>query len=59
MLDYRSIHIKNGAPYMKVIVYDPSIMSGKHVPFVVVSHFTGLVCHTSPLILLLYPTRLF
>jgi hypothetical protein len=47
---------------MKVNLYDPSIsfMSGKHVPFVVVSLvLLVLFAIPSPLILLLYPTKLF
>ena len=68
-LTYQSIQIlstqyilKNGAPYVKVNLYDPSIsfMSSEHVPFVVVSLvLLVLVVIPSPLVLLLYPTRLF
>ena len=54
--------LKNGALYMKVNLYDPSIsfMSGKHVPFVIVS-LVLLVLFIIPLpfILLLYPTKQF
>ena len=54
--------LKNGAPYMKVNLYDPSIpyMSSKHIPFVVVSLILLIVfVIPPPLILLLYPTKLF
>lgn len=54
--------LKNGEPYMKVNLYDPSIsfMSGKHVPYVIVSLvLLVLFVVPSPLILLLYPTKLF
>ena len=54
--------LKNGALYRKVNLYDPSIsfMSTKHVPFVVVSLvLLVLFVIPPPLILLLYPTKLF
>ena len=54
--------LKNGAPYMKVNLYDPSIsyMSSEHVPFVVMSLvLLALFVIPPPLILLLYPTELF
>lgn len=54
--------LKNGALYMKVNLYDPSIsfMSNKHVPFVAISLvFLVLFVIPPPLILLLYPTKLF
>ena len=53
--------LRNGAPYMKVNLYDPSIpyMSSKHIPFVVMSLVLLIVfVIPPPLILLLYPTKL-
>ena len=54
--------IRNGLPYAKVNLYDPSIiyMSNKHFPYMTVSVFilTVLVI-PPPFILLLYPTKMF
>ena len=54
--------LKNGLPYKKVHLYDPTIeyMSKEHLPFVIVSLVILIVfVIPPPLILLLYPTRAF
>ena len=54
--------IKNGKPYAEVNLYDPSItyLSGKHLPFIIVSLVILLVFVISPpFFLLLYPTKVF
>ena len=54
--------LKNGLPYKKVHLYDPTIeyMSKEHLPFVIVSLLILIIfVIPPPLILLLYPTRAF